>query len=78
MIERRNTRFHSNASIECNNGRQSKECTEYLNDISVGGLSFKSDRAFKNGDHLQIKIPVTSPAFKVEAEVIWSKKSNTF
>lgn len=78
MIERRNTRFHSNASIECGGSRQPKLSTEYLNDISVGGLSFKSDRAYKNGDHLSIMIPVTSPSFKVEAEVIWCKKSNTF
>lgn len=45
-------------------------------DISVGGLSFSSRRAYETGATVSVKIPVTTPVFEAQAQVIWCLASN--
>jgi hypothetical protein len=39
--------------------------------LSLGGLAFRCDREFVQGDMVQIRIPFVSPPFEVEARVAW-------
>ncbi|MBN1622700.1 MAG: PilZ domain-containing protein [Endomicrobiales bacterium] len=52
--------------------------TEYLNDISIGGLSFKSKKDIKTGTVIDIKIPLIRPVFEAKGEVVWCRKEDSF
>ena len=43
--------------------------TEYLNNISLGGLSFKSTVAVKDGTVIEITIPLIRPVFRTKGKV---------
>lgn len=47
---------------------------EYLNDISFGGLSFRSHAPVKTGAVILIKIPFLNPEFQSRAVVKWCRK----
>jgi hypothetical protein len=47
---------------------------EYLNDISFGGLSFRSRSAVKAGAVILISIPFLKPEFHSRAVVKWCRK----
>lgn len=47
---------------------------EYLNDISFGGLSFRSKSPVKTGAVILIKIPFLKPEFQSRAVVKWCRK----
>ncbi len=47
---------------------------EYLNDISFGGLSFRSRLAVDVGAVILIKIPFLTPEFECRAVVKWCRK----
>lgn len=49
--------------------------TEYLNNVSIGGLAFKSSIPIKKGTIIAIKIPLLKPIFKMKGKVVWCKKS---
>jgi hypothetical protein len=41
--------------------------------LSTGGLAFRSERKFAPGDMVEIRVPLVSPPFEVEARVCWCK-----
>jgi hypothetical protein len=47
---------------------------EYLNNISFGGLSFKSKENVEPGTLISIKIPLLRPMFEAKGKVAWCKK----
>ncbi len=49
----------------------------YLNNISKGGLSFKSDDDLDFNTLILVQIPLINPVFKINAEVISCKHKNT-
>ena len=48
---------------------------EYLNDVSHGGLSFRSCVYLEPGSVIHINIPVHKPTFSAEGIVIWSRNT---
>jgi hypothetical protein len=48
---------------------------EYLNNISVGGLSFRSKVALKTDSYIAIRIPFTDPVFSAIGRVVWSRQT---
>ncbi|MHB9154530.1 MAG: PilZ domain-containing protein [Endomicrobiales bacterium] len=50
---------------------------EYLNNISLGGLSFKSNVRVAAGTLIHIKVPLARPVFSATAKVVWCRKNGT-
>jgi hypothetical protein len=48
---------------------------EYLNDVSHGGLSFRSCVYLEPGSVIHINIPVHNPTFSADGIVIWSRNA---
>lgn len=48
--------------------------TEYLRNISRGGLSFRSRVPLRAGDTIKIKIPLVKPLFEALGRVAWCLK----
>ena len=51
---------------------------DYLNDISHGGLSFKSCTFLKSGSVIDIRIPIRKPVFEAKGIVIWCCKNEEY
>ncbi|MBN1823482.1 MAG: PilZ domain-containing protein [Endomicrobiales bacterium] len=51
---------------------------EYLNNISFGGLSFKSSVEVKLGTIVHVKIPLTKPVFAARGEVVWCNRNTDY
>jgi len=51
---------------------------EYLNNIGLGGLSFKSRKCLKKGTIIKIKIPLIKPVFEARGEVVWCEGKNGY
>lgn len=49
--------------------------TEYLNEISFGGLSFRSHTPLDAGTRVDIRIPLVRPVFHATGRVIWCRPS---
>ena len=47
---------------------------EYLNNISFGGLSFKSRESVETGTLINIRIPLVRPMFTATGKVAWCRK----
>ncbi len=47
---------------------------EYLRDISLGGLSFRSKVDIPIGSHIAINIPLANPKLKIPGIVVWSRE----
>lgn len=47
---------------------------EYLVNISIGGLCFRSNSSIKKGEMIDVKIPLIRPVFTAKAEVMWCRK----
>jgi hypothetical protein len=50
---------------------------EYLNNISFGGMSFKSGSELEKGTVVRIKIPLSRPVFEAKGKVMWCQKKGT-
>lgn len=48
---------------------------QHVDNLSVGGLAFRSDREFATGNVVDIRIPFVRPAFEVEARVVWCRRN---
>jgi hypothetical protein len=48
-----------------------------IKDVSVGGLSLKSDIALKPKTLIKIKIPLVEPPFEAHGKVVWCKMSHS-
>lgn len=49
---------------------------EYLNNISEGGLSFRSCIYIELGSEIIVRIPVHSPVFEEKGIVVWNEKKD--
>jgi len=49
--------------------------TDYLNNISSGGLSFRSNNQLNISTLMKIKIPLNRPVFEAEARVVGCQKN---
>ena len=49
---------------------------EYLNDVSKGGLSFRSSRYIEVGSIIKIQIPIREPMFQADGVVVWCREKN--
>ena len=49
---------------------------EYLNNISEGGLSFRSKVYIESGSVIMIRIPIREPIFEEIGIVVWCRKNN--
>jgi Tfp pilus assembly protein PilZ len=48
--------------------------SEYLNNVSLGGLSFCSKHKLEAGAQITIRIPLLEEGVKVSGQVVWCKK----
>ena len=51
---------------------------EYLNDVSEGGLSFRSGISIETGSVIKIEIPIRAPVFRTEGVVAWCEKNEDY
>lgn len=47
---------------------------EQLNNISLGGLAFRSQTNWSNGDTVGIRIPLIDPPFEIIGKVVWCRE----
>ncbi|MCK4311787.1 MAG: PilZ domain-containing protein [Candidatus Cloacimonetes bacterium] len=47
---------------------------EFINNISEGGLSFRSKVFIKEGTEIDLRIPIRDPKLEVKALVVWCHK----
>lgn len=73
---RKAVRVQTNApiEIELELGRNIQIGKEYLNDISLDGLSFRFNFDIEAGREININIPFDKSSFKIKARVIWSEQ----
>ncbi len=76
MVARAYIRHPSDMPIELAQVRAQGVLCSTTKDISVGGLSFASRRAYETGVKVTVKIPVTTPAFEAKGNVIWCLASS--
>ncbi|MFC1501771.1 PilZ domain-containing protein [Elusimicrobiota bacterium] len=50
---------------------------EYLTNISVGGLCFKSKKRLKKDTIIKIEIPLIKPVFEARGKVVWCRKKGS-
>lgn len=67
-------RHPSDVPIELLPADQLSDNSSRIKDVSIGGLSLKSDMALKLGTLIKIKIPLVEPTFETVAVVVWCKK----
>jgi hypothetical protein len=67
-------RHLSDIPIEVKTENLNVEKNESLNNVSFGGISFRSDTAFDAGSVLFIKITSVRPLFEARAKVIWCRQ----
>ena len=47
--------------------------TDYLNNISFGGLSFQAKKHLEEGSLVNVRIPFVKPVFEIKSRVVWCK-----
>lgn len=50
--------------------------TEYLHDISYGGLCFDSKVCFPKGNNIVIRITLADKSYEITGVIIWTKQKN--
>ena len=68
---RKYIRHPSDIPIELNVENVSDEQREFLNNVSLGGLSFHSKVKLDIGSVVSISIPAIQPSFKAKGRVAW-------
>jgi hypothetical protein len=73
---RKAARFPPNVPIEVELeiGKNISIGKEYLNDISLDGLSFKFNFNIESGKDININIPLDKSVFRIKARVMWSEQ----
>ena len=51
---------------------------EHLNNISQGGLCFRTPKALQRGCIIRITIPVREPAFETTGTIVWCRRTNGY
>ncbi len=75
-LMRQYIRHPTDIPIEYNIGDLVTDKKEYLNNISKGGISFRSKAYIETGAKIMIRIPFRKPIFKEEGIVVWCYKNN--
>ncbi|MFC1692880.1 PilZ domain-containing protein [Candidatus Latescibacterota bacterium] len=75
---RKYIRHPSDIPIEFKLGDVVAHKKDYLNDISRGGLSFKSNTDIEPGSVILIQIPIRKPMFMAEGVVVWSRRNDDY
>ena len=68
---RKYIRHPSSIPIEVTHVAHEHISTESLNNVSFGGLSFRSKEAISLGQLIKIHIPLIDPPFEALAKVVW-------
>ncbi len=76
MMPRKFIRHPSDIPIDYNIEGLVENKKEYINDISSGGLSFKSKIELPKNSIINITIPITKPIYKFIARVVWCREQN--
>jgi hypothetical protein len=76
MEERKYIRHPSTVKIDFELAQCVTDRESYLNDISIGGLSFKSKINIESGTVINIKIPLVNPRFAASGVVRWCRENN--
>ena len=71
---RHSIRHPSDIPIEFSVDELALEERDEMNDVSFGGLSFRSHSHIKTGTAITIKIPFVDPPFETTAKVRWCRK----
>jgi len=74
---RRFARHKAEIAIEVRLGTLVPSSKEYLNNISLGGLSFKSKIALLKDTVIQVRLPLTHPIYETKAKVVWCRPNGT-
>jgi hypothetical protein len=74
---RKHVRHEADIPIEVWLGDLVANNKEYLNNISFGGLSFRSHTSVPVKTVIKIRIPLVRPVFEANAEVKWCQPSKT-
>lgn len=75
---RRHIRYSSDIPIEYDLVDVVYDQKDPLNNISLGGLCFRSERYIEQGITVLIQIPLINPAFEGMGIVVWCKKNIAF
>ena len=51
--------------------------SEYLNNVSLGGLSFQSKNQLENGTLIVIRIPLLKETIQINGKVVWCRKQDS-
>jgi hypothetical protein len=73
--KRKSSRHEAGIPIEISMGDLVVNSKEYLKNISVGGLCFKSNVFVKPATPVRIKVPLVHPIFESMSQVIWCKRN---
>ena len=71
-------RHPTDMPIEYDIGDVAVNKKEYLNDISHGGLSFRSNIYIEPGSVINIRIPIHKPVFNAKGIVVWCRKNDGY
>lgn len=67
-------RHPSSIPLEVNIADLPERQNEYLNNVSVGGLSFHSTKKLETGARITIRIPLLRDFIQVSGQVVWCNK----
>ena len=67
-------RHPSNIPLEVKIADHAERQSEYLNNVSLGGLSFHSAHKLEAGARITIRIPLLRDFIQVSGEVVWCNK----
>lgn len=70
-------RHPSDIPIEIQFENNPAEREKLLNDISTGGLSFKSEVLLEENSFVKVRIPLIKPVFEAKGRVVWCKPENS-
>ena len=73
-VTRRYIRHPSDIPIEFQLAELAVQDREYLNNISYGGLSFRSQHKVPVGAVIAVRIPLVEPEFEARGRVTWCRR----
>jgi len=75
---RRYIRHPSDIPIEVELADVAAEGKDYLDNISLGGLCFRSRVELKTGQLIRVRIPLVRPVFEADGRVVWCNEQKDY
>jgi Tfp pilus assembly protein PilZ len=72
--KRQDTRYPATLPVAFTLAEVVSSESAYLNNISIGGVSFNSMVALELGTEIMLHIPVSKPVFSTPGRVVWCRK----